>query len=421
MPFALKEHVNFQNSEDDMRPNAEIEFFQTAVQAPVQQVYRSFTRGVGLQEWLCNGARTVPQIGGMIALWWNKGYYMVGEFTRLEPNAFVSFTWHGRGEPQPSTVQIQLIEENGTTRVEVTHQGLGSEEIWVEPRKEIRLGWEQGLKNLVSVLETGKDLRVVNRPGMGIYPAELSLEKIAEHGFPVNKGIFLQQVIDGLGAEKAGLLKDDLVIEIGGTAVPSIESLLHFLGRQTMGDQVKVIYYRGAEKKTATLELKKLPIPEVPDTHQEFMSKLEEIFQNSLQFLKEAVESVSDEAASWKPAPEEWSIKETLAHIIHTERDNQFWLHAKILDEDFNWLDNTKERVVATVEAYPRVEELLYEINRAQKETLAFVKNMPDSLISRKTTFWHLAQGILTADSHTREHIDQIQQNLRAYASLQKP
>ncbi|MHB1383183.1 MAG: DinB family protein, partial [Bellilinea sp.] len=193
------------------------------------------------------------------------------------------------------------------------------------------------------------------------------------------------------------------------------------LGRQTMGDQVKVIYYRGAEKKTATLELKKLPIPEVPDTHQEFMSKLEEIFQNSLQFLKEAVESVSDEAASWKPAPEEWSIKETLAHIIHTERDNQFWLHAKILDEDFNWLDNTKERVVATVEAYPRVEELLYEINRAQKETLAFVKNMPDSLISRKTTFWHLAQGILTADSHTREHIDQIQQNLRAYASLQKP
>lgn len=403
-----------------MRQNTEIEHFHAVINASVEQVYRCFTRGVGLKEWLCNGAHTFPQVGGMITMWWNKGFYMVGEFTRLDPNAFVAFTWHGRSEPSSSLVQVRLSQENGSTRVEVTHQGLGSEEIWVEPRKQIRMGWETGLQNLKSVLETGKDLRIINRPGMGIYPVELSTDLIAIHEFPVKKGIFLKQVIEGLGAEKAGLVKDDLVTEIDGTEVPNIEALLQFLGRQSLGDQVEVTFYRGPERKTTSLELKTLPIPEVPETFEEFVDLLESLFGAAFQNIEEAVGSISDEVASWKPAPEEWSIKETLAHLIHTERDNQLWMHALILDEDFDWLNNTRERGVATVSAYSSVQELLTEINRAQKETLIFVKNLPESLISRKTAYWHLAEGILTTDTHIQEHVDQIRQNMRANEAANK-
>lgn len=403
-----------------MRKNTEIEQFQAVINTPVEQVYRGFTRGVGLKEWLCNSAHTFPQVGGMITMWWNNGFYMVGEFTRLDPNAFVAFTWQGRSEPSPSLVQVQLSHENGSTRVEVTHQGLGSEEIWVEPRKQIRKGWETGLQNLKSVLETGKDLRIINRPGMGIYPAELSTEVIAIHEFPVKKGIFLKQVIEGLGAAKAGLVKDDLVTEIDGTEIPNIETLLQFLGRQSLGDQLQVTFYRGPVRKTTSLELKTLPVPDVPETHGKFADSLESIFSAAFQKIKNTVESISDEEASWKPAPEEWSIKETLAHLIHTERDNQLWMHALILDEDFEWLNNTQERGIATISAYPSVQELLTEINRAQKETLAFVKNLPESLISRKTAYWHLAVGILTADTHIQEHVDQIQENLRTFKASKK-
>ena len=398
-----------------MNPAAEIEFFQTTVHAPIEQVFRSFTRGVGLQEWLSSGARTIPRAGGMITMWWNNGYYMMGEFTRLEPNEFISFSWQGRGEPQSSMVHIQLSPENDSVKIEITHQGLGSEEIWVEARKAIRKGWEDGLKNLKSVLENGKDIRVMNRPGMGIYPAELSEDMISEHGFPVRKGIVLKDVIEGLGAEQAGLKKDDLVTEIDGNSITNIETLMQFLGRQTLGDHINVTYYRGAEKRTTLLELKTLPVPEVPDTQKEFLEKLETIYATSYKLLKESIAGVSDEAASWKPAPKEWSIKETLAHLIHTERDNQLWLHAKILDEDFVWLDNTLERGLATVAAYPTLDELLHEVHKAQQETLAFIKHIPEALVNRKTTFWFLAQGILTSDTHIQEHIDQIKQNLRTY------
>lgn len=400
-----------------MHLNAEIEFFQVTVLATLDQVYRSFTRGVGLQEWLSNGARTMPLVGGMVTMWWNKGYYMVGEFTRLEVNSSVAFTWHGRGEPKSSLVQVQLTEENGAVRVEVTHQGLGSEEIWIESRKEIRKGWEQGLENLKSVLETGRDLRVVNRPGMGIYPAEVSADLIAQFGFPVDKGIFLKQVIENLGANKAGLMKDDLVVEMDGAAVTTIESLFQILGKQSLGNVVNVTFYRGPEKKTTQLELMRLPVPEIPETYQDFVDKLDAMYNVGFQNLRAAVTPVPDDVASWKPAPEEWSIKEALAHLIHNERDNQYWLHSKVLDEEFGWLDNSNERGQATLAAYPTVEELLSEFKRAQMETLAFVKILADLLKSRKNTYWTVAQSVLTADEHIKEHIEQIHQNLRAYKS----
>lgn len=397
-----------------MHPSAEIEFFQTSIAAPVEQVYRCFTRGVGFQEWLSNGARTFPQAGGMVSLWWNYGYYMVGEFTRLEPNAFVSFIWHGRGEPQPSQVQVQLIPENGGTRVDLTHQGLGSEEIWVEPRKEIRLRWERGLENLKSVLETGKDLRVINRPGMGIYPAEVSAEAIRELGFPVDKGILLKQVIEGYGAEKAGLAKDDLLVELDGAPISTIEAIFSFLNKQTLGSEIKATYYRGNDKRTCTIELMQLPSPDVPQTYQELLPRIETTYRDGFQALKEVLEGITAEAAVWKPEPKEWSILETLAHLIHNERDVQYWIHSKILDEDFEWLDNSLERGTATVAVYTTVKELLDEFERAKDETLALVKRLPDSLLARKSAYWNIAQGLLTADEHIKEHIDQIQQNLNA-------
>ncbi len=365
-----------------MHPSAEIEFFQTSIDAPVEQVYRCFTRGVGFQEWLSNGARTFPQAGGMLTLWWNYGYYMVGEFTRLEPNSFIAFTWHGRGEPQPSQVQIQLIPENGGTRVDVTHQGLGSEEIWVEPRKEIRLRWERGLENLKSVLETGMDLRVINRPGMGIYPAEVTADAVREFGFPVDKGILLKDVIEGYGAKKAGLVKDDLLLELDGTPITTVEAIFTFLNKQTLGNKITATYYRGKDKNTVTIELMQLPSPEVPEAYPEFITRIETIYQNGFQDLKEALEGVSAEAAAWKPEPKEWSILETLAHLIHNERDIQYWVHSKILDEDFEWLDNSLERGTATVAVYPTVQELLAEFERAKDETLALAA--PAVHVSRK-------------------------------------
>ncbi|HEY4693726.1 MAG TPA: SRPBCC domain-containing protein [Bellilinea sp.] len=404
-----------------MYPAADMESFTTTVQVPPELVYRAFTRGVGLCEWLCNGARTFPKVGGMVTMWWNSGYYTVGEFVRLEPNHSVVLNWQGRSEPHPSQVQVQLSAEEGQTLVEVIHRGLGSEEIWTEPRRELHKIWEQGLENLKSVLETGKDLRVVNRPGMGIYPAELSTEMKKEHKFPVDKGIFLHQVIEGRGAEKAGLEKGDLVTKLAGSPLERIETLLQVLARQKMGTQVEVEFYRGMEKRVVYLELMPLPMPQVPETHEELIQKLEESYEAEYHKLQETLAGVTDEQANWKPAAEEWSIKEILAHLIHTERDNQVGMHTLLLDEDFEWVDNTLERGVATIAVYPSVAELMDEVYRSQKETIHFLKVLPQSFLARKGSYWKVAQNLLTNDTHMEEHADQILENLRQISAIRNP
>lgn len=404
-----------------MYPAADMELFQTTVQVPPELVYRAFTRGVGLCEWLCNGARTFPKVGGMVTLWWNSGYYTVGEFVRLEPNRTVIFTWQGRSEQHPSQVQVHMTAEGDQTQVEVTHSGLGSEEIWTEPRRELHKLWEQGLENLKSVLETGKDQRVVNRPGMGIYPAELSAEIKKEKKFPVDKGIYLHQVIEGRGAEKAGLEKGDLVTKLAGSPLERIETLLQVLSRQKMGTQVEVEFYRGPEKHVVFLELMPLPVPQVPETHAELIQTLEDSYAVEYHKLQEALANITDETAAWKPAPEEWSIKEILAHLIHTERDNQVGMHTLLLDEDFEWVDNTLERGVATIAAYPSIAELMDEVARSQKETIHFLKVLPQSFLARKGSYWKVAQNLLTNDTHMEEHTEQILENLRQMAAIHNP
>jgi len=401
-----------------MYPSTDRESFQTTLHAPVEQVYRAFTRGVGLTEWFCNGAKTFSRVGGMVALWWNSGYYTAGEFLRLETNQEVVFSWHGRNEPHLTQVEVQLVEDGENTKVTITHSGLGSEEIWSEPRREILKGWEKSLENLSSVLETGKDLRITNRPGMGIYPAELSAETKAEYLFPVDKGIFLHEVIEGRGAQIGGLQKGDLVTRLAGSPVDRVDTLLQVLSRQKMGNQVEVEYYRGPEKRTVKIELMALPIPKVPETHQDLILALEKSYSGELQKLREVLSGMAEDAADWKPAPKEWSVKEILAHLIHTERDNQAALHFFILDEDFDWIDNTLERGMATITAYPTVSELMEEVERSINETIAFVKVLPESFLARKGTYWRVAQNLLTTDAHIQEHCDQIQKNLAHFAQI---
>lgn len=402
-----------------MNPTADIEYLQTIIDAPAEEIYRCFTKGVGFIDWLSNGAKSQPVIGGMLVLWWNSGYYTVGEFTRIEANKLVEFSWLGKGEPVKTQVQVRLTEEKDGVRVDVTHTGLGTEEIWVEPRKEIRRGWEVGLENLKSTLETGKDLRIVNRPGVGIYPADLSLENVEKHQFPVKKGVFIQDTVQGRGAALAGIEKGDLLVSLAGVPINDIEALLRFLARQKVGEHIEVGFYRGAEKKTTELELMRLPIPEVPVDPAAVADHIEAIFKEGISKIRESVVGISDEAASWKPAPSEWSVKETLAHLIHTERDNQSWLHAKVLDDQFEWLNNSTERGLATIAAYPSVESLVECLELSQKETLGFLRNLPAALSSKKSTIWHFAQGFFSADMHIDEHVSQIKQNLQNFAVLQ--
>ena len=186
--------------------------FEQHIRVPPSQVYYAFTNATALREWLCDVATTLPQPGGRLYLAWHRGYYACGEYTALEKDKEVAFTWQGRGEPGQTQVRVSLSEKDDGTLVSLAHERIGAGEGWAQPAREFQTGWKNGLENLTSVLETGEDLRFTLRPMLGIIGNDFTPEQAKALGVPVTEGLRLGGVVEGLGAQNAGLQADDVIV-----------------------------------------------------------------------------------------------------------------------------------------------------------------------------------------------------------------
>jgi hypothetical protein len=67
------------------------------------------------------------------------------------------------------------------------------------------------------------------------------------------KGLLLGGVIGGGPAEKAGLQKGDVIVDIGGQSIANIYDYTYALEALKIGEAVKIIYMRGTERRETTL------------------------------------------------------------------------------------------------------------------------------------------------------------------------
>src|SRR6185436_10211061 len=99
--------------------------------------------------------------------------------------------------------------------VTVVHSGVGSGKKWKAPVAAIRAGWERGLENLASVLDSGQDLRLTMRPLLGVNGVEELTPEMAERlAVPVKRGVRIDGTVPGMAAEAAGLQKNDVLVSV---------------------------------------------------------------------------------------------------------------------------------------------------------------------------------------------------------------
>ena len=214
-----------------------------------------------------------------------------------------------------------------------------------------------------------------------------------------------------MGAEAAGLQPADVVVAIAGHDVVDWSSLTNALQAHRAGDTVEVVFYRGPEKCTLPMTLSGRPLPEIPATAAALTEAARERYDRVESDLESFFAEVSEAEAGHKPAPDEWSAKEVLAHLIHSERGWHNWIGDMIGGHEpwhDDWSGNIQARVAATVAAYPTIRELLDELKRHNAETLAIVANLPDDFMDRKGTYWRLAYNLLDAPYHHQTHMEQM-------------
>ncbi|HMA36892.1 MAG TPA: SRPBCC domain-containing protein [Chloroflexia bacterium] len=382
------------------------------------EIFRNFTKAQALRQWSCDAAEVDARPGGRVYLWWNVGYYASGIFTEVVPGARLAFSWQGRGEPGETVVQVACAAHPAGTAVTITHGGLGNDAAWTAAAQQIRRGWETALENLQGLLETGVDQRIARRPMFGLSGGdELTAELAAQLGVPVTAGIRIAGLLAEMGAAQAGLQKDDVVVSVGGHALTTWPSFAAAMQAHRAGDQVSVIFYRGPERHTVAITLSRRPQQEVPATAGALAVQARAIYATLDQELAACFAGVPEEAAGRRPAPEEWSAKEVVAHLIACERDMQYMLSEDIEDADVEqaFRANAWPRVQGLVAAYPRSRLLLEELSRNEAATVAMIELLPVAVAARKDVLHRL--GIWAAGDaleHAREHCAEIRRALLA-------
>ncbi len=385
--------------------------FKIAIAASAAEVYSAFISASALTEWLCDVAQVDAYEGGRLYLWWSSGYYANGEFIELRQDERLVFSWHGRGEPGATQVKIVIKPDEQGVRLSLLHQGVGGGKAWLQARKAIRKGWRQALENLKSVLETGRDLRLLRRPVLGVSGLdELTPEQASLLGLPVQAGLRLHGVLEGQGAQLAGLQKDDILVKIAGRKVAGLNDLQSVLQQHEAGDKVKVWFYRRGEKQSVKLVLSSRPLPEIPETADELSDQMRETYDALEDELNEALAGISEEEADLRSSPGEWTVKETLAHLIAAERDAHAWI-ARFLDghEVELWFPTPHvSRLAATVKTFSTLEALRDELRRNQEETVALLAGLPPEFVARKRSYWRLGLGLLNLPAHFRDHVQYL-------------
>jgi len=389
--------------------------FKRSVNARPAAAYDAFTSALALCEWFCNAAQVEARKGGRLYVWWDSGYYAAGQFFAATPGKKLAFTWRGRGEPESTQVQITFAaRKGGGTTVTVAHGGIWSGRKWAEAVGEFKKGWEVALENLQSVLETGQDLRFVRRPMLGINLGDFNTATAAKLGVPVQEGVLVDGALEGMGAHAAGLQKNDVIVSLGRNKVRGWNALGPVLHNYQAGDRVVVTFYRGPEKMTATMEMSRRPLPEVPPTAAQLAEAVLQTYAGVDAALAECFAGVTEAEASAKPAPGEWSAKETLAHLLTGERDTQHWIVALVTRQEApEFLDNLDIRYSAVASAYT-LPEMLAALKQAGAETVALVAALPPEFVERKASYWRLAYNLLQPAAHTYDHLDQMRAAIRA-------
>lgn len=100
------------------------------------------------------------------------------------------------------------------------------------------------------LIEKGK----ISRPFVGISGIDLDEATAIRNG--LTKGIYVDSVVSGSGAEDAGIMAGDVIVSFDDKDVSTMDELNAIKNTKNIGDKIEIKLYRKSELKTFTITLK---------------------------------------------------------------------------------------------------------------------------------------------------------------------
>ena len=149
-------------------------------------------------------------------------------------------------------VEGQVIGINSS---KISATGSSSQDISVEG-----MGFAIPSNDVVEIINKLEKDGEIKRPALGVQMVDLTginSRYIDELKLPdaVTAGVVIAKVQKDLPADTAGLKKYDVITKIGDTKVTTSTELQSALYKYSIGDEMKVTFYREGKEKTATIKL----------------------------------------------------------------------------------------------------------------------------------------------------------------------
>lgn len=390
--------------------------FTLKIQAAPKLVYTAFTNQTALNRWLCNASYANASVGGGIFLDWNDGY-AAGQFTKLEADKEVGFTWQNGDSPTISDVHVKIEGDDQQSTVEIQHSGLGED----QDTQALEALWNDALENLQSVLESGIDLRIQRRPIMGVMPGAFNPEKAKELGVPVTSGLLISNIMDGFSAAGAGLQVDDVIVSMDGNELGTFQQYLAATTTFKVGQTVEVVYYRGDQKRTTQMLLKERPLPQYPPTLKALVESLKDSQATAIASLHEILDGVDSTILAASPAEGSWSAAEVLAHLIWCERFTQMLIWATERGNNaVPYAGNNAIQLGGILYAYEPT-ELVDLLETELAVTIGVLETLPEDFEQRRADFAAISttvgNGPFLGPAHIQGHLPQIQKAIETVAA----
>jgi serine protease Do len=104
----------------------------------------------------------------------------------------------------------------------------------------------------------------VTRPwlGAGLYTVNETV--FLRYKLSVDKGVLITQIVSGAPADKAGIKTGDIIVNIAGQDVASVDELVKVVRSHNVGSPIEVKYWRGQSQNTTTVTLGQSPPASTP-------------------------------------------------------------------------------------------------------------------------------------------------------------
>ncbi len=97
--------------------------------------------------------------------------------------------------------------------------------------------------------------RSISHPYIGVLGQTISESIATQYNLPVSKGAYVTRVVPDSPADKAKIKTGDIIVQIDGKPVKSMDDVISTVRSHKVGDKISVTYHSGGSKKTVELTL----------------------------------------------------------------------------------------------------------------------------------------------------------------------